>query len=237
MEIDFKVAKTPPGQPRVLVVCGLQREARLAAASNAVVVAGGGDAGALRRRLDAIDPLTLDAVVSFGLAGALAPALKVGDVVVPDTVVDLSGRQFPTSDAIREEWLRQAPRLATADPAVTLVGVDRPALTAADKRNLRRRAHGAEAVDMESHLAAAYAAEHGLAFAALRVISDEADRDLPALAGTAMRSDGSIAVGRVLGGLLTKPGQIPGLLATARDARTAFAALEGLQGLLQKLRL
>ena len=32
---------------------------------------------------------------------------------------------------------------------------------------------------MESHVAAAFAAEHGLPFAALRVISDAADRALP----------------------------------------------------------
>ena len=45
---------------------------------------------------------------------------------------------------------------------------------------------------MESHIAAAYAAEAGLPFAAVRVISDPAHRALPALARAAIKPNGQI---------------------------------------------
>ena len=62
-----------------------------------------------------------------------------------------------------------------------LAGVEEVVVAQACKAALRSET-GAAAVDMESHIAAAYAAEAGLPFAALRVISDPASRALPALA-------------------------------------------------------
>ena len=59
---------------------------------------------------------------------------------------------------------------------------------------------GAVAVDMESHIAAAYAAEAGLPFAALRVVSDPAGRALPALAMAAIKPNGDIDLRKVLRG-------------------------------------
>ena len=58
-----------------------------------------------------------------------------------------------------------------------LAGVEQVVAARACKAALRSET-GAAAVDMESHIAAAYAAEAGLPFAALRVISDPATRAL-----------------------------------------------------------
>ena len=66
-------------------------------------------------------------------------------------------------------------------------------------------ADGAAAVDMESHIAAAYAAEAGLPFAALRVISDPATRALPALAMAAIKPNGDIDLRKVLRGVARNP--------------------------------
>ncbi|HEV7874836.1 MAG TPA: phosphorylase, partial [Enterovirga sp.] len=84
---------------------------------------------------------------------------------------------------------------------------------------------GAAAVDMESHVAAAFAHEHGLPFSALRIISDGANRVLPPVAGQAMRADGGIDLPAVLASLARQPRQLPALLGTAIDAATAFIAL------------
>src|SRR5215471_5012135 len=83
----------------------------------------------------------------------------------------------------------------------------------------------ADAVDMESHLAARVAGERGLPFATLRVISDRADHSLPQAVLVAMEPDGSIALGRVLKSVATNPAQIPALIRTARESEKAFATL------------
>ena len=84
---------------------------------------------------------------------------------------------------------------------------------------------GALAVDMESQVAARFAAKRNLPLAALRVISDDASHVLPPAALVAMKPDGGIALGRVLGSLLRKPAQVPALVRTARASNKAFAEL------------
>ncbi len=214
-----------PTTPLILVVTGLNREAGIAAGPGLMVVAGGGATDALRARLATIDPDTISAVVSFGIAGALDPALRVGDVVVPERV--LAGEDAWTcSPDMRDAWLSRVDA-RSGDVA----GVDAPVLDVAGKTDLRR-ATGAMAVDMESHAAATYAAMHGLPFAALRIVSDAADHALPKVAGRAMRPNGSVDIVRVLRGLARDPSQIGPLVATARDAGVAFRALRRVRGLL-----
>ena len=86
-------------------------------------------------------------------------------------------------------------------------------------------ATGALAVDMESALAGRFAAERKLPFAVLRVISDDAGHVLPPAALVAMKPDGGIALGRVLGSLARHPLQVPRLIATARASGKAFKEL------------
>ena len=65
----------------VLVACGLVREAAIIARPGFVVVAGGGDSARLERELEAAVG-GASVVLSCGVAGALDPALRAGDVVV-----------------------------------------------------------------------------------------------------------------------------------------------------------
>ena len=217
----------------ILVVSGLKSEAAIAAGPGIVTVIGGGNREALERRLAAVTGPT-SAIVSFGLAGALESGLQPGTVVIPWRVSG-DGRSFDTSRAMVTRWLPRfdtpsgVPRFAWRAP--DLVGVDRPVLTRGAKGYLGISA-GAGAVDMESHVAAAFAARWSLPFAVLRVISDPADRDLPRLVGEAMLPDGSTAIGRVLAGLARHPGQLPGMLRTARDYGAAMRVLGGVRRLL-----
>ncbi|HEY5085347.1 MAG TPA: hypothetical protein VII48_12530, partial [Rhizomicrobium sp.] len=86
-------------------------------------------------------------------------------------------------------------------------------------------ATGALAVDMESQVAARFAYQRNLPLAALRVISDDASHVLPPAALVAMKPDGGIALGRVLGSLLRHPLQMPSLIRTAKSSNKAFAEL------------
>ena len=91
---------------------------------------------------------------------------------------------------------------------------------------------GAAAVDMESHIAAAYAAEVGLPFAALRVISDPASRALPALAMAAIKPNGDIDLRKILRGVARNPMTLRDLVSTGLDFNRALRSLRGCRGFL-----
>ncbi|HUJ46260.1 MAG TPA: hypothetical protein VLV55_03950, partial [Rhizomicrobium sp.] len=75
------------------------------------------------------------------------------------------------------------------------------------------------------HIVAEIASEQGLPFAALRVITDTASTNLPPAALKAIGPEGKTRVFSVMGSVMAGPGQIPLLVRTGSDARTAFRAL------------
>jgi adenosylhomocysteine nucleosidase len=85
---------------------------------------------------------------------------------------------------------------------------------------------------MESHIAAAYAAEAGLPFAALRVISDPANRALPSLAMSVIKPNGDIDLRRVLRGIVRNPLTLLDLVSTGIDFNRALRSLRGCRGFL-----
>ena len=202
----------------VLAVTGLSKEAKIVGVADVVAVAGGGDAKSLAEKLNALHG-DIRGVISIGLAGALSPLLKVGDVVIADQIITGS-----------ESWdchggwqVRLMSRLAHAHQG-QLFGSDVIIEKAETKAGLHT-ATGALAVDMESQVAARFAAARNLPLAGLRVISDDAGHVLPPAALVAMKPDGGIALGRVLGSLLRRPQQLPSLIRTARTSNKAFAEL------------
>jgi adenosylhomocysteine nucleosidase len=205
----------------LLAVVGLTREAALITGPNVLTEAGGGDPVALLARLQRLaERGPLRAVVSVGLGGALSPSVAVGDWVVADRIV--SGRDaWPTDPRLTAELRAALPasiqgRVAASDVMV----VD------ADAKAALHASTGALAVDMESHVAARFAAERGLPFAALRVISDGADRALPRAAQAGMKKDGGMDILAVLRELAKDPRQLPALIRTGKEAEVAFQKLK-----------
>src|SRR5262249_32981600 len=123
-------------------------------------------------------------------------------------------------------------RIGRATTAATIVGANAPVIEAATKAVLRQRT-GAAAVDTESHLAASFGAAAGLPVGAVRLISDPAYRNLPALAAHAIRPDGRVDLTAVCVRLARNPAQIPQLIQAGLDARKAFATLRRVRGLLE----
>jgi adenosylhomocysteine nucleosidase len=202
----------------ILAVTGLAKEAKIVGVADVVAVAGGGDGDGLAAKLNALHG-DIRGVISIGLAGALSPHLKVGDVVIADQI--LTGME--TWDC-QETWrVRLLSRLPHAHQG-HLFGSDVIIEKPETKAGLYATT-GALAVDMESQVAARFAYARNLPLAGLRVISDDATHVLPPAALVAMKPDGGIALGRVLGSLLRKPGQVPALIRTARASNKAFAEL------------
>ncbi len=85
--------------------------------------------------------------------------------------------------------------------AACCAGVEEVVTGQTDKVGADVRTTGADAVDMESHIAARYAAEHArLPFAAVRVISDPAHRELPKLTIGAIKPNGNVVMWKVMRG-------------------------------------
>jgi hopanoid-associated phosphorylase len=194
--------------------------------SGVVAVAGGGDAAGLKQKLDALHG-DITGVISIGLGGALSPLLRVGDVVIGERIVTEDGA-FPCDHTWR---VLLAARLAGAAQGA-LYGSDTVLVDAGAKSALFEASGGALAVDMESQVAARFAAERQLPLAALRIVSDDAGHALPPAALAAMRPDGGIAPGRVLWSLAKNPLQLPALIRTGRHSSKAFKELLRCRGLL-----
>ena len=212
-------------QRTLLVVTGLSREARAAEGLGIATVCSGGDSARLSDMLGDIDPRLHWGVVSFGIAGGLDPDLEPGHLVLGRGVVhedEVYGVCADLSDTLRRTLYSRDLRLVEG----AVVGVNAAVMTPEGKAALRA-VSGAVAVDMESHVAASWAARHDLPFGIVRVVSDPAHRALPALAADALNPDGGIAILRVLAGLAKAPGQIGALANAGLDARIAFAALTG----------
>jgi hopanoid-associated phosphorylase len=202
----------------VIVVTGLAREGAVLRGGGIEVLAGGGAPDRLAADLADKAPRAAG-IVSFGMAGALDPNLKLGQWVIGD---HLAGTFACACDPTWVAALAQ--RLPGARVGVSycdgrLIG------DPAEKRALAA-SHDAVAADMESHIAAEAAARCGLPFVVLRCISDEADDRLPPAIAVAMRPGGGLALGAVLGSILARPGQLPALLGTLTRFSRAYAALK-----------
>jgi len=207
------------GPGRVLAVSGMRFEARIAAGSGVDTLYGHRDA-ALARALDEKLGQGYAGVISFGVAGGLDPTLPPGTVIVATGV--RAGAESFVADPFWTAALRRALPQAVAG---LLAGSDTAVTTVAAKLALHG-AHGALAVDMESHIAARVAQAHRVPFAALRVVVDPADRPVPPLAVAGMAADGSTDIGAIIIGLLKGPHHLGGLLRLGRDAAAARRALQ-----------
>jgi adenosylhomocysteine nucleosidase len=215
-----------PIDPRpVLVVTGLVQEARIAAGPGMMVICSSSDPQQLRALLTVFDPTSIRGVISFGVAGGLDPSLKAGDIVVATEVTAGDTRWFAGLSLGEEQIARAALKRRRVVRGV-LAGAEEVIVAQARKAALRMKT-GAAAVDMESHIAAAYAAEYGLPFAALRVISDPAHRTLPSLAKDAIKPNGDIDLAMILRGVARNPRVLRGLVSTGIEFNRALRSLRG----------
>ena len=193
------------------------------------VICSSSDPQQLRDLLRVFDPSGIRGIVSFGVAGGLDPSLDSGDVIIATEVVAGNNR-WQAAPRLREN-LAATPGLRKRVVEGILAGSEHIVVSAQSKADLRQTT-GASAVDMESHIAADYATENGLPFAALRVVADPASRTLPAVAASAITPDGKINPWKVMRGVARRPHAIPDLMRTARDFNRAIAGLRSCRGLL-----
>ncbi len=196
---------------RLGIVVGLAAEARIARGLGGAVVVGGGGAEGAARAVASLLAQGCDALLSFGYAGGLDPALAPGALLVPRCVL-VAGTRIPADAALTRA-------LGGANHDVILGASE--ALGSASSKHRAHQSTGASGVDLES--AAVVAA--GLPFAVLRAVCDPAARALPAIALTALDTGGRPRVLPLLRALARHPGDLPPLLALTRDAAAASRTL------------
>jgi hopanoid-associated phosphorylase len=205
----------PPFPAGCLAVVGLAAEAALLPEGLPFICSGG--------RTERLGQLLAErplpaAILSFGIAGGLAPGLACGALVAADAVIE-DGAALACDAGWAAAWAAcSGARLGPVAASDSVMG------SAAAKVALHRRT-GALTVDMESGVAARFARAAGIPFAALRAIADPSGDALVPSAALGLNPDGTPAPARVLAALLRRPQDLPGLLRIALQSRRALARL------------
>jgi adenosylhomocysteine nucleosidase len=184
----------------------------------AVAVSGPGRQAARRATEILISGHRPRTLISAGFAGALNPSLARNDLVLPDEIIDREGGRHRVE-------LPDALTTKVAHAKGTLLTVDRVVLKAAQKAELRAF-YGADLVDMESAAVASLCDESLVRFLSIRVISDDAQADLPREVARVIAHGGSYRVGAALRAVWQRPSSIKdfwGLYEHAIDASARLA--------------
>jgi nucleoside phosphorylase len=158
-----------------------------------------------------LDGSTFDRVIVCGIAGGLAPASLVGDLVVPEEVYDgANGERF-----------RSTPVDGVTPKGVIRMG-DGDDYEFNDVEVAKLVAEGVTALDMETAAIARVCDQHDIPWIAFRVISDMAgDASLGPDVLALVDEFGKPKAWPSIRYLLTHPKQIPLMLRVGRDASAA----------------
>jgi hypothetical protein len=205
---------------KLVCVAGLAAEARIAGRAGFATVVGAGD----RPRTEALVAAAMagaGCLVSFGIAGALSPELRPGDLILSAEIVS-------AADAWHGEpaWCGRLAALGRSIGAAfaPVFGAADIVATRVEKARARAR-FGAAAVDLESDIVARAAAASGIPFAVLRAIADPAERDLPPAALIPLAADGRPNLAAVCASVLRRPQQMPALVGLFGETWRALRAL------------
>jgi adenosylhomocysteine nucleosidase len=221
--------------PKLAIVAALEREVhplvrdwnvvvkehgghtfRFYESGDVVVTCGGIGAEPARRAAEAAIALYAPEIIySVGFAGALDPAMKVADILVPARVIDAG----------------DASAVETGTGRGTLVTF--AAIATPQQKAKLAESFSAHAVDMEAAAVARAAAARGVRFAAVKVISDEVGFELPGMhappggssQGPFISPSGEFLTARFAGFILLRPWTWAAALRLARNSRRAALAL------------
>ncbi len=216
---------------RLGVVVGLAAEAKIIARAEALteetahrLAISGADSARAAECARLLIAEGAEALLSFGIAGALSPDLDPGALLLPPTVILPDGGRAEAAPGWREGLAACLIGHGLTAVSGPLLGSAEAVTTPEAKAGLFAR-HGALAVDMESHAVASAAREAGLPFLVLRSIADPAERALPAWALAATTAEGRIKLGTAIAALCRRPWQVPGSVRLGAESRSALNAL------------
>lgn len=162
------------------------------------------------------------ALMSFGFAGGLDPALKGADLVLAELVIGEGGATVSPDP----EWQAAAAHgLAELNVIPVPLFSDRVVIARPEDKARLREETGASAVDMESFAIGDVARQLGLKFLVLRAILDPADQVIPESALAGYSQDGEISPKDVARALMARPQDMPAMIRLGLDNRRAQQTL------------
>ncbi len=183
----------------------------------AMVEAGTGPERAARATQALIDAHTPNWVISAGFSGALRSDLKIGDLVIGDSIVDREGDELKID-------VRMAADAERGWHVGRLLMVEEIVRTVAEKQQLAEQT-GAMAVDLESLAVARTCAETRTRFIAVRAISDDLSQDLPPEVLSVFGGSGTLRAGAIAGAVWKRPSSVKEMWRLREQAVTASKRL------------
>jgi adenosylhomocysteine nucleosidase len=149
-------------------------------------------------------------LMSWGCAAALSPNLKMGDLVLAESIIDSNGQEI----SVNATWHQHAKTVLGSEITAykgALIASERMVSTAQAKQEIFEKT-GAIALDMESGAIAKVATHYALPFLVIRAIADPASMDLPNALENALNEKGEVAISRIIKSLVLNPKEIPHLI-------------------------
>jgi adenosylhomocysteine nucleosidase len=204
----LSLRRTHLGEPSML--CGKVGGMEILATTTGV-----GTGVAARKAEEVLRAGPVTHLVVVGIAGGIGPTVAIGDLIVPEVVLDL---------ATGAEYIPRC--LGRTPPRGKLATSDRLISDPAEADHVERQ--GVIAVDMETAAIAAVCERQGCPWSVFRAISDRADDSStdPAVFGLA-GPDGRPRLGAVARFVLTRPGRVPQLATLARGLTLATRVAAG----------
>lgn len=165
----------------------------------------------------------INCCISSGLAGALRPQYRIGQVLVARTVFS---EAVPGGYADRVLESSEALISFAVECGATVVNqfysAGRVVGKASDKKHLGATA---DAVEMESFEILRQARDCGIPAVAIRAVSDAAGEDLPLDMNEVFSKEGQVSLPRVLGQVVRHPRSLAGLLRLSQQSKRAAESL------------
>lgn len=163
-------------------------------------------------------------LISWGCAGALAPHLKAGDLLIPSAILTKDNIQLTS----QLNWSNQI--IAQLEPGIKCYNgrlfESVAVISLAHDKAEQYQQTAALAVDMESGAVARIAKQANIPFVAIRSIADLANQDLPKVIAHAMTDKGVISIPKLMFYLCSHPTELPGLIKLGLYFNTASKTLK-----------
>ena len=204
-----------PEELKTLTRLALEQQQPSKLSNNLYIILAGMGANNARLAAEKLMALGTKKLISWGCAGALAPYLKAGDLIIPkhlntmiwhDQLIEILDKNIFN--------IYQGQLISTPDIISTH----------AEKKQHYQNTQ-AIAVDMESITIATIARTHNLAFLCLRSIVDPANISLPHAITYASSPQGKISLPKLLGYLCLHPMELLPLIKLARYFHSATRSL------------
>jgi adenosylhomocysteine nucleosidase len=172
-------------------------------------------------------------LMSWGCAAALSPDLKMGDLVLADSLMSVDGFEMP----VNATWHQHAKMVLGSEVAAykgALIASKEIVATAQAKQALFEKT-GAIALDMESGAIAQVAQHYALPFLAIRAIADPSTMDLPHAVLKALNENGEVEITKIIASLVFNPKEIPHLIQLGQYFQLAKKTLSSVAKQLPKV--